>query len=111
MGMKIHRGDVVICAFQGDYGKPRPAIVVQSDLFNEVHESLTLCPITSDLKEAPLFRVSLRPKVSNGLKVESQVMVDKIVSIQRDKIKQKIGRLSETELHLLQAALNRWLQL
>ena len=47
--MEIKRGDVVLCAAPGNYGKPRPAIVVQSDLFNPTHSSITLCPVTSDL--------------------------------------------------------------
>ena len=107
--MKIHRGDVVVCAFQGDYGKPRPAVVVQSDLFNETHASMTLCPITSELIDAHFFRVSIESNEVNGLKIRSQIMVDKIVSIQKDKIKQKIGRLTDTELDLVQSALQMWL--
>ena len=55
--MEIKRGDVVICAAPGDYGKPRPAVVVQSDLFNGTHSSVAVCLITSHLEEAPLFRI------------------------------------------------------
>ena len=107
--MKIHQGDIVICAFQGTYGKPRPVVVVQSDLFNETHASVTLCPVTSELIDAPLFRVKLEPKPSNGLKNPCQVMVDKIVSIPREKIAQKIGKVSAHEWDLIQDALCRWL--
>ncbi|MHB8211101.1 MAG: type II toxin-antitoxin system PemK/MazF family toxin [Acidithiobacillus sp.] len=30
----MNRGAVVVVALQGDYGKPRPALVVQSDMFS-----------------------------------------------------------------------------
>ena len=74
--MEVKRGDVVICTTSGDYGKPRPAVVVQSDLFNPTHASVTLCPITSNLQPAPLFRLDLAPAKDNGLKKPSQTTVD-----------------------------------
>ena len=55
--MEIERGDVVICAAAGDYGKPRPAVVVQSDLFNGTHSIVAVCLITTHLEDAPLFRI------------------------------------------------------
>ncbi|MEI6790323.1 MAG: type II toxin-antitoxin system PemK/MazF family toxin [Myxococcaceae bacterium] len=109
--MKIHRGDVVICVSQGDYGKPRPAIVLQSDLFNETHASITVCPITSDINDASLFRVTIEQAPNNGLQNRSQIMIDKIVTIPREKIRQVIGKVSAKELTLIQQALNCWLGL
>lgn len=73
----MRRGDLVMVALQGDYGKPRPALVIQSDLFDG-HPSVTILPITSELVEAPLFRLSVDPTPGNGLRKRSQVMVDKI---------------------------------
>ena len=105
------RGDVVICALAGDYGKPRPAVIVQSDLFNPTHASITLCPITSALNDAPLIRVTLKPTAANGLKHQSQIMVDKIVSIPKEKIKQSIGKVSAEELDLIGKTLKNWLDL
>ena len=67
----MKRGDIVIAVTPGDYGKPRPAAVVQSDIFNPTHASITLCPITSHLVDAPLFRLSLQPTTENGLGVSS----------------------------------------
>ena len=78
--MNYRRGDVVTCAPPGEFGKPRPAVVVQSDLFNEPHASVTVCPITSHEVEAPLFRVPLKPTAGNGLKRDSQAMADKITA-------------------------------
>ena len=63
----MRRGDLVSIALQGDYGKPRPALVVQSDLFAE-HPSVTILPVTSELRDTPLFRVLIEPTETNGLR-------------------------------------------
>ncbi len=52
----MRRGDVVLVAVPGDYGKPRPAVVIQTDLANETHASFVVCPMTSYIQDAPLFR-------------------------------------------------------
>ena len=106
------RGDVVIVATRGAYtGKPRPALVVQADLFNETHASITVCPITSDVIDAPLFRVTIPPGARSGLRSASQVMVDKIVSVPRTAIDRKVGGCDSAELQLVDDALRRWLSL
>ncbi|OAI49666.1 hypothetical protein AYO45_06895, partial [Gammaproteobacteria bacterium SCGC AG-212-F23] len=81
MDLELERGDIVVCALSGDFGKPRPAVVVQSNLFNSTHPSVTLCPITTHIVEAPLFRLMLIPSAKNGLKQSSQIMVDKITTL------------------------------
>jgi mRNA interferase MazF len=63
------------------YGKPRPAVVVQSDLFNGTHSSVVVCLITSHLEDAPLFRIPVSAGKTTGLKLQSQVMVDKVIAI------------------------------
>lgn len=95
--MEIKRGDIVICALKGDYGKVRPAVVVQSDLFNETHASIVICPITSTIIDAPFFRITIEPG-ETGLKHQSQIMVDKIVAIRRDRIREKIGKLNKAAI-------------
>lgn len=106
----MKRGDVVTVAGAGDYaGKLRPALVVQSDLYNETHASLTLCLITSEFVDAPLFRVSVMPSPGNGLAVHSQVMVDKLASVPRAKIGAVIGSLDAGVLAEVNRALKRWL--
>jgi mRNA interferase MazF len=107
----MKRGDIVIAATPGDYGKPRPAAVVQSDIFNPTHASITLCPITSHLVDAPLFRLSLQPAAENGLEVPSQIMVDKITTVRKEKLRQPIGRLTSAEIDILNRALYLWLGL
>jgi mRNA interferase MazF len=106
----VTRGDIVVVAARGAYsGKPRPALVVQSDLFNATHASLTVCPITSDCIDAPLFRVSVPPGTRTGLRAPSQVMVDKVLSVPRAAIAKCIGRCESGELGTVDDALRRWL--
>ena len=93
----MRRGDLVTITLQGDYGKPRPALVIQSDLFDE-HPSVTVLPVTSALRDAPLFRLNVLPHAHNGLRLPSQVMVDKAHTVSRDKVGQVIGRLDDRTL-------------
>lgn len=106
------RGAIVVVAAKGAYtGKPRPAVVMQSDLFNETHQSVTVCPISSDCVDAPLFRITLPPGERTGLRTTSQIMVDKIVSVPRLAIGDQLGRCDEGELAAADEALRRWLSL
>lgn len=106
----MKRGDIVIVATRGAYtGKPRPAVVVQSDTFNDSHSSITICPITSEVVDAPLFRVSVPPGTRTGLTAPSQVMVDKVISVPRGAIGKRIGRFEPEELELVDDALRGWL--
>ena len=89
----MRRGDLVTIAIQGDFGKPRPALVIQADHFNE-HATVTVLPVTSLLVAAPLLRISVQPDAENGLKTPSQVMVDKSVTVKREKIGTPFGRVS-----------------
>jgi len=100
------RGNLITVALQGDYGKARPAVVVQSDLFDE-HPSVTLLPLTSDLRDTPLFRITIEPSPENGLRQRSQIMIDKIHTVPRAKLGPSLGRLSDDE----QIAVNRSLML
>lgn len=109
--MEVRRGDIVLCAAPGDYGKPRPAVVVQSDLFNPTHASVTLCPITSELVAAPLFRLDVAPTSENGLRKRSQIMVDKLTSQPLKRIGDVVGRLSVSQMNDLDRALKLWLGL
>ena len=86
------RGDFVTIAMQGDFGKPRPALVIQTDQFGE-HTTVTVLPVTSTLVAAPLLRITVQPGVGNGLQKPSQVMVDKAMTVKRDKIGQAFGRI------------------
>lgn len=91
------RGELVTIALQGDFGKPRPALVIQTDLFG-AHASVTVLPITGTLVTAPLLRVTLQPSADNGLQKPSQVMVDKTMTVQRDKLGPAFGRIDADAL-------------
>ncbi|MGF1614402.1 MAG: type II toxin-antitoxin system PemK/MazF family toxin [Gammaproteobacteria bacterium] len=86
------RGDFVTIAMQGDFGKPSPALVIQADQFSE-HATVTVLPVTSMLVATPLFRVTVQPCAENGLQKLSQVMVDKTMTVKRDKVGQAFGRI------------------
>jgi mRNA interferase MazF len=101
----MRRGDLVIVAAAGDYGKPRPAVVVQTDVFPETSVSVVICQLTSELVEAPDFRIVIDPSESNGLRARSQIMADKPVTVRTVRIGQSIGRLNEGDLGRLNAAL------
>jgi mRNA interferase MazF len=90
--MEVKRGDLVSIALRGGYGKPRPALVIQSDFF-DTHPSLTVLPLTSDLREAPLFRITVEPDATNGLRAPSQIMVDKAVTVARARVGAPFGNL------------------
>ncbi len=108
----MKRGAIVVVAARGAYtGKPRPAVVVQSDLFNPTHASVTICPITTDIVDAPLFRLTVPPGTRTGLKGASQVMLDKIVSVPRTAIAGEIGECNAGELDAVDEGLRRWLAL
>ena len=108
----MKRGALVLVRAKGDYsGKPRPSVIVQSDLFNPTHQSVTVCPVTSQLVATPLFRIALTPSTTNGLKKPSQVMVDKVFSIRRENIGTEIGTLNLETMLQIDHALRPWLQL
>ena len=101
----MRRGDVVIVAAAGDYGKPRPAVVVQTDAFPESHPSVVICQMTSDVVDTPDFRVVIEPNETNGLRIRSQVMADKPVTVRRERIGKSIGRLTDSDITRLNVAL------
>jgi mRNA interferase MazF len=104
----VKRGELIVVSLQGDYGKPRPALVVQSDLFND-HPSLTIAPVTGTIVDAPLFRVTVEPSATNGLRAISQVMVDKLTTVRRDRVAQSVGQLEEAAMLRVNRALVLWL--
>ncbi|CAM5622791.1 hypothetical protein RLIN73S_04227 [Rhodanobacter lindaniclasticus] len=100
------RGDFVTIAMQGDFGKPRPALVIQADPFNE-HATVTVLPVTGTLVAAPLFRITVQPIAENGLQKPSQIMVDKAMTVKRDKLGQPIGRIDADAMVEVERCLRR----
>lgn len=101
----MKRGDLVIVSAPGNYGKSRPAVIIQSDIFNETHASILVCLITSDRQDAPLFRIDVQPTEETGLKMASQIMIDKIVALRRERVAQHIGQVNDETLIRLNRSL------
>ncbi len=93
----MSRGDLVTVAVQGDFGKPRPALVLQADAFAD-HPTTTVAPLTSTLIDAPLLRFTVQPSVENGLRGASQIMIDKTMTVQREKLGRAFGRLDASSM-------------
>ncbi len=100
----MRRGDVVSVVLSGDYGKPRPALIVQDDAFRAL-PSVTVLPLTSDLRNSRLLRITVEPSQGNGLKTQSQIMVDKVATITRPKVGRAIGRLDRITMDQVDTAL------
>lgn len=106
----MKRGDLVTVALQGDYGKPRPALVLQSDLFADLI-SVTVLPITSEARDAPLLRIPVEPSESNGLRQRSEIMIDKVQTISRAKLGDVFGRLDDRTMLMVNRSLALFLGL
>jgi mRNA interferase MazF len=108
--MEVSRGDLITIALPGDYGKPRPALVVQSDAFSGL-ASVTVLRLTSETHSLPLIRITVEPSSENGLAKRSQIMIDKAATVPRTKIGQRIGRLRPATMRMVAVALSRFLEL
>src|SRR5688572_16785567 len=102
----MRRGDLVTVAISGGFGKPRPALVIQSDHFDAT-ASITVLLISGTLVEAPLIRLTVDPAPENGLRKRSQIMIDKVMTVRRDRLAEPFGRLGEETM----IAVNRSLAL
>lgn len=100
----MKRGDLVTVAVSGDYGKPRPALVIQADAF-ELHPSVVVLPLTSEIHDAPLFRITVQTGKETGLRAPSQIMVDKPTTVPRVKIGKRIGSINASTMEDVEAAL------
>ena len=90
----MKRGSFVPVAAPGDFGKPRPALVIQSDRFDE-HASVTVLPISSTLIDAPLMRITVAPSALNRLREPSQIMIDKAMTLRRERIGPPFGEADD----------------
>ncbi len=104
------RGDIVTVAVSGDYGKPRPALIVQSDAFDEL-PSVMVVRLTSELHDWPAFRITIEPTPENGLRTTSQAMIDKATAVPRTKIGAVIGHADSATMRVIRNALIKFLTL
>jgi mRNA interferase MazF len=108
----MKRGEIYTFVGRGDFStKPRPGLIVQSDLFNEYHMSVSVCPITSSLTGDHLFRILIRQSPGNGLEADSEVEIDKIQSVRKDRVDRLVGAITDEELDIVDEGLRLWLSL
>ena len=101
----MKRGDVVMVALQGDYGKPRPAVILQNDLITaEESDSVVVCPMTSNLSGMREFRVLVEPTAGNGLRARSEIMVEKLAGVPRRRLREVVGELEPEALYAVEQA-------
>ena len=93
----MRRGDLVTVAMPGDFGKPRPALIIQADQFEDTG-TVTVLLVSGTLVDAPLIRPTVRPSPENGLRKPSQIMIDKAMSVKRDKLSSSFGRLDDESM-------------
>jgi mRNA interferase MazF len=93
----VKRGDLVTVAVSGDYGKPRPALVIQSDNLPQT-DSVLVCLLTTSFAAAPLYRFSVPADAATGLRQPSQVMVEKIMAVRRERCGAPIGRIDSSAI-------------
>ena len=101
----MKRGEVWAAAGGADYaGKPRPVVIVQDDRFDAT-TPITICAFTSDPTDAPLLRLAVEPNQANGLRTTSRLMVDKVTTIPKAKLGNRIGKLADTDMVRLNRAM------
>lgn len=102
----MKRGDVVTVALSGDLGKPRPAVVVQTDAMTASQlKTVLVCPVTSFSSQPSIFRVPIDPTLTNGLLLQSEIMVDKISPASRSRVRNVIGAVDELTMRRLERSM------
>jgi mRNA interferase MazF len=100
----VKRGDIwTVSGGSGYSGKPRPCVIIQDDRFDT--DSVTTCAFTTDLTEAAVLRISVAPSQGNGLKRPSKLMVDKIATVPRTKLGERVGTLANSDMVRLNQAI------
>jgi mRNA interferase MazF len=101
----VRRGDICIAAARGIYtGKPRPIVIVQDDRFDAT-TSITVCPLTTNPLDAPLTRIDVEVTAATGIEQPSKIMIDKITTMPRANVRDRLGRLADADLIRLDRAL------
>jgi mRNA interferase MazF len=106
----LTRGDLVVVALAGDYGKPRPGLVVQADAFAAL-PSVTVLPLTSEISAEHLVWITVRPSRQNGLRSTSQIIIDKVSTVPRTKVGNRFGHVDVTTMRAVDGALAGFLGL
>jgi mRNA interferase MazF len=101
----VRRGDIYVAAARAEYtGKPRSVVIVQDDRFDAT-SSVTVCPLTTNPVDAPLTRIALEPTAATGIEQPSRIMVDKITTMPRGNVRDRVGRIADADVIRLDRAL------
>lgn len=100
----MKRGDIVLMVVPSELGRPRPGVIVQADEFKDL-TTIFICPISSDVQPDLPLRPTIEAKPSNGLRLRSQIMTDKMIALRRDRVRRVIGRLDSGTTQQLERAL------
>jgi mRNA interferase MazF len=103
--LAVSRGDIILVVAPGDFGKPRPGVVVQADELGDDTTTVLICPMSSEIAATPKLRPIIDPTAANGLRIRSQIMTDKVTALRRDRIRRVVGRLDAAVLDELDRAL------
>ncbi len=103
----MKRGDVVVLNLGGNVGKPRPALIIQANILNEDDRLATtiVLPLTSELLNMEVIRYKLEPTITNGLQFVSQVMIDKIMQIEKIRVQKIVGHITQKQINEIEARL------
>jgi mRNA interferase MazF len=107
----LKRGEIYYIVPPRDFGKQRPAVVIQSSMFLANAPSVTFCLMTGSVQFVNPVRILVNPTRTNGLDQPSLIQIDKIVTVETDRIRNRIGALTPTQLAAVDAALKLWLEI
>jgi mRNA interferase MazF len=102
--MEVKRGDVVLIVVPSELGRPRPGVIAQADEVKDL-TTIFICPISSDVQDDLPLRPVIEATSSNGLRLRSQIMTDKMIALRRDRVRRVIGRLDFETTQQLDRAL------
>lgn len=94
----VRRGDIAIAALAGDYGKPRPVLIVQNNALSEVVDSVIVCPFSTSIESTVIARLRIEPSAENGLEHASILMIEKLTVLHVSRISRVIGRLEDSHM-------------
>jgi mRNA interferase MazF len=101
----MRRGEIWTISGAGRYaGKPRPAVIVQDNRFDAT-DSITVCGFTTNPIDAPLIRILVKPDDLNGLRLESRIMADKVMTVHKTQLGSRLGRLDDKDMARLNRAI------
>lgn len=104
----MKRGDIIVINTKDNVGKPRPALIIQNNILNGNNHGLNttiVLPLTSEIQDIETFRYTIKPTTTNGLKVESQIMIDKISQVLKTKIQKVVGQITKKQLSEIESIL------